>query len=140
MIKKDCIFCKIINGELPSYNVYKDEDIIAFFDISLGNDFHTLVVPKKHYENIFDIDEEILAKLIKVTKKICKEYEDKFGIEHINLVQSNGKFAGQEIFHYHMHILPRMKDDGNIFKFNIDLNNDKRLSENLIKVKGLINS
>lgn len=139
MVKKDCIFCKIVNGESPSYKIYEDRDIIAFFDLSLGNDFHTLVVPKDHYQNIFDIDSEVLAKLIKVVKKISKAYEVNLNIKNMNIVQSNGIYAGQEVFHYHVHILPRDRNDGVEFKFDVDFNNEERLSTNFSKVKDLFN-
>jgi histidine triad (HIT) family protein len=96
-----------------------------------------LVVPKKHYENIFDIEEKILEKLILVTKKICQKYKDELGIEHINILQSNGKFAGQEVSHFHLHILPRKLNDKINIKFNSDLNNHDRLRNNYLKVKNL---
>ena len=137
MARENCIFCKIVRGESPSYKVYENDRVIAFFDISLGNDFHTLVVPKKHYKDIFDIDNETLSEIIKVTKKICRTYKMELNIGNINLVQSNGTYAGQEVFHYHMHILPREKDDGNTLKFNNDINNQERLSANFSRIKDL---
>ncbi|MDA3856148.1 MAG: HIT family protein [Candidatus Woesearchaeota archaeon] len=140
MNKDECIFCKIVSGEIPSYKVYEDEDIMAFFDISIGNDFHTLVIPKKHSEDIFDIEEILLQKLISVTKKIATKYKEELNIDNVNIIQSNGKDAQQDVFHYHMHILPRNKNDKTIIKFNQDLNNHERLCANHKKIKGLFYS
>ncbi len=101
-----CIFCKIINNEIPSYKVYEDDDVVAILDISQLTYGHTLVIPKKHYCNIFDIEETLLQKLILVTKLISKKYNDN-GIEGVNIINNNGEISGQEVNHFHIHIIPR---------------------------------
>ena len=114
---ENCIFCKIINKAIPSYTLYEDDSVIAFFDINPANLGHTLVVPKHHAANIFEISEEDLSKVNRVAKKLCLAYQKILGIEHINIVQSNWLFAGQEVFHYHMHIIPRHEDDQVTFRY-----------------------
>ena len=104
---ENCIFCKIANGEIPSNKVFENDKVFAFLDISPATKGHTLVIPKKHYENIFDIPEELLKEIIKVSQKIAKLLKEKLGAEGINLLNSNNKTAQQDVFHYHMHVIPR---------------------------------
>jgi len=109
---KDCIFCKIINGESDSWKVLETEYAYAFLDIHMVSRYHTLVIPKKHYENIFDITEQALSEVIVLTKRVCKLYENKLGIKHLQIISSNGKEAQQDVFHAHYHIVPRSREDG----------------------------
>lgn len=120
------IFKKIINREIPAHIVYEDDKVIAFLDILQATKGHTLVVPKEFYENIFDIDENTLAHLIKVTKKLATIIKDVFKAEGVNLVNNNGKVAGQSVFHYHMHIVPRYKEDSFLITFQ---NNSDSLTD-----------
>lgn len=108
----DCIFCKIVKGEIPSYKVYEDNDTVAFLDVFPVTRGHCLVIPKAHAENIFDIAEADLQKIISVTKTVSEKVKYALGADGIRLSQSNGKMAGQEVMHLHMHIIPRYKDDG----------------------------
>ncbi|GIN93183.1 protein hit [Siminovitchia terrae] len=103
----NCIFCKIVNGELPSAKIFENEDILAFLDISQITKGHTLVIPKVHKTDIFEMDEETAAKLFSAVPKIAQAIKDQFGAKGINLLNNNGSFAGQEVFHYHMHLIPR---------------------------------
>ena len=103
--------------EIPSYTVYEDDSVMAFFDINPANLGHTLVVPKQHAANIFEISEEDLAKVNIVAKKLCLAYQKILWVEHINILQSNGSYAGQEVFHYHMHIIPRHEHDQVTFTY-----------------------
>lgn len=103
---ENCIFCKIIKGEVPSYKVYEDDFVYAFLDINPSSPGHTLVIPKKHSENIFDIDKDDLERVIMVSKKISQKMKD-LGCDGINIYNNNGKDSGQIIFHFHMHIVPR---------------------------------
>ena len=102
----DCLFCKIIKGEIPSHKIYEDENVYAFLDISAKVVGHTLVVPKKHCVNILDCGEEYLNFVINAVKKIANHYM-KQGFTGFNLQVNNGESAGQEVPHLHFHILPR---------------------------------
>lgn len=107
----NCIFCKIINKEIPSYKIYEDEYVYAFLDISKDIYGHTLVVPKKHYKNILDVPEEELNKLMKAIKIISNHYVNKLGFEGINTFNNNEECAGQSVMHLHFHIIPRRSND-----------------------------
>ncbi|WP_077615682.1 HIT family protein [Caenibacillus caldisaponilyticus] len=109
----NCIFCKIIRGELPSAKVYEDENVFAFLDIGQVTKGHTLVVPKDHYPNIFELPADTAAKLFSVVPKIAGAIRDAFQPEGLNLLNNNGEIAMQSVFHYHLHIIPRYgKGDG----------------------------
>ncbi|MFV2048674.1 HIT family protein [Metabacillus sp. YM-086] len=109
----DCIFCKIVKGEIPSAKVFENEHVIAFLDISQVTKGHTLVVPKVHRENIYELTPEIASKLFEVVPQIANSIKEQFQPVGLNLLNNNGEKAGQSVFHYHMHILPRYgKGDG----------------------------
>ncbi len=112
-----CIFCKIINGDIPSSKIYEDEDVLAILDISQLTYGHTLVIPKKHYINIFDIDEDVLLKLTKVVKMITSDFNEK-GVAGVNVITNAGEIAGQEVMHFHYHILPRYNKEEFGYKMN----------------------
>lgn len=107
----DCIFCKIIKGDIPSFKIYEDEYTYAFLDIAKDVDGHTLVIPKKHVVNILDCDEETLNHVSKTIKKICNHYVDNCGFAGCNILNASGKAAQQSVFHLHFHIIPRKNDD-----------------------------
>lgn len=109
---KDCIFCKIIRGEEKSWKILETEEAFAFLDIHPASKFHTLVIPKKHYTNIFDIPEADLNEVILLVKKVCKLYEEKLAIKNVQIINSNGREAQQDVFHIHFHIVPRSMEDG----------------------------
>ena len=115
-----CVFCKIASGEFSSHKIYEDEKVLAILDLSQATKGHTLVMPKKHYENIFDLDEDTSKHLFNVVRKIAKHYkETDENILGINLLNNNGSSAGQTVMHYHMHILPRYENDDLVnMKFN----------------------
>jgi histidine triad (HIT) family protein len=125
-----CIFCKIIKGEISCKKVYEDETVLAFLDINGITEGHTLVIPKEHYTNIFDIPEESLSNIIKVVKKLSVLYKEKLGCDGINVVNANDKSAHQSVFHYHMHIIPRKENDG----IDLDFHGVSRTNEELDKV------
>jgi histidine triad (HIT) family protein len=108
----DCIFCKIVNGELPSYKVYEDDDILAFLDISPINYGHTLVIPKKHFQNLESIDENLLCKIIIIVKKVGQILKNGLGVEGYNVCENNDAVAGQIVSHLHFHVVPRSEGDG----------------------------
>ncbi|MDO8668768.1 MAG: HIT family protein [Candidatus Buchananbacteria bacterium] len=108
----DCIFCKIIKGEIPSYKVYENGDVLAFLDITPVNSGHTLVISKNHYDNLIDLPEEEAGKLINVIKKITPAIVKATEADGFNLNLNNGSAAGQVINHVHFHIVPRKNNDG----------------------------
>ena len=107
----NCIFCKIISGEIPSATVYEDDEFKVILDRFPGNIGHTLILPKKHYADIFEIDEETAGKLFKLAVKVAKNMKKVLNLEAMNLVQNNGAMAGQTVPHFHLHLIPRYKDD-----------------------------
>ena len=107
-----CVFCKIISGEFNSSKIYEDDKVLAILDLSQATYGHTLVMPKEHYENIFDLSEETASHLLSVVTKIAKHYNNVIpNLKGINLLNNNGLKAGQTVMHYHMHIIPRYEDD-----------------------------
>jgi histidine triad (HIT) family protein len=109
-MSESCTFCKIARKEASASIAYEDEDVIAFMSIHPINVGHTLVVPKKHYENIYEIPEEEVAHLYKVVKKLAYAVKKAVDAEGIRIVQNNGEAAGQVIFHMHVHIIPMNND------------------------------
>jgi histidine triad (HIT) family protein len=107
---ESCIFCKIARKEAPASTVYEDEKVIAFLSIQPINIGHTLVVPKNHYENIYEFPEEEVAHLYKIVKKLAHAVKKAVDAEGIRIVQNNGETAGQVIFHLHVHIIPMNKN------------------------------
>ena len=114
----DCIFCKIINGEVPSYTVYEDDIVKVFLDVNPVSSGHTLIVPKKHFENIYDMDLETLQHVEKISKKLGKTLQEKLNADGITRMQNNGH--GQDVKHYHMHLVPRYKTDKLKFELNLE--------------------
>ncbi|MEK7140349.1 MAG: HIT family protein, partial [Patescibacteria group bacterium] len=112
MQKDDCAFCKIISGELPSSKIYENSEVLAFLDINPVNIGHSLVVPKKHFDNIYETPADVLANMITVAKIVSKAIKTKMKAEGINVTMNNDSMAGQVIFHSHMHIIPRFTNDG----------------------------
>lgn len=118
MKKEDCIFCKIAAGEIPSRKLYEDDDVIVIMDLSPTSKGHSLIIPKEHCTNIYDIDEDVAAKVMRVAKRLAIKMTDALGCDGFNLLQNNGETAGQTMFHFHMHLIPRYKDaDNNMLKF-----------------------
>ncbi|MEO0340963.1 MAG: HIT family protein, partial [Bacteroidota bacterium] len=103
----DCIFCKVARGDAPSWKVYENESTYAFLDINPVSRYHTLVIPKKHYQDIFDIEEKDLQALIATVKKVAKYYKEHLGLEDIQIISNSGAAAQQTVFHLHFHIVPR---------------------------------
>lgn len=108
----DCIFCKIANGEIPSNTIYEDEKFRVILDLGPATKGHALVLPKEHYADLFEIPEDTLAEAAKVAKKVAANIKEKLGCDGLNLVQNNGETAGQTVMHFHLHIIPRYKNDG----------------------------
>ncbi len=108
---KDCIFCKIINSEIPSYKVYEDEDVYAFLDISQTTPGHTLLIPKKHVKDIFAYDQTLAQKVLGKIPLIARALKKSLpNLNGLNLISNNGKIAGQAVFHSHFHFIPRYNE------------------------------
>lgn len=110
-----CIFCNIINNEIPAYKIYETNSILAFLDISAVTKGHCLVVPKKHVENIFDLPRDIAKEIMEATAIIANLLKTKLNIFNINLLNNSGTLAGQTVMHFHLHIIPRYENDGITF-------------------------
>lgn len=115
----DCLFCKIINGDIPSLKVYEDEYVYAFMDIMPLTKGHTLLIPKTHCQDLFEMPEEVAANLYKVAPKIANAIKATFNPIGMNTVNNNGAAAGQSVFHYHLHFIPRYDEtDGLKMEWN----------------------
>jgi histidine triad (HIT) family protein len=111
-MENECIFCKIIKGEIPSEKIYEDEHTFAFLDIHPINRGHTLVIPKEHHENIYETPPEVFANLMKSVQFLSGKVKSAVGAQGINIGINNEAAAGQLVFHLHAHIIPRWSDDG----------------------------
>lgn len=108
----NCIFCKIANGEIPSKTIYEDERFRVILDLGPATKGHALILPKDHYADLFALPEETAAEAMKLAKKLGAQMKEKLGADGFNLVQNNGECAGQTVFHFHLHLIPRFKEDG----------------------------
>lgn len=106
-----CIFCKIVNGEIPSHKVYEDKNVLAFLDITHGTKGHTLIIPKKHVKNVYELDEETIVNVFKVVPKIANALKKAFNPIGLNIINNNDKPL-QSVFHFHIHLIPRYENDG----------------------------
>ena len=111
MNDNNCIFCKIISGEFSSYTLYEDEDFKVIFDISPVTKGHAILIAKKHYKNLFELDDQVASRALVVVKKVATELAAELNCDGFNLLQNNEAIAGQTIFHFHIHLIPRYKDD-----------------------------
>ncbi|SFG06189.1 histidine triad (HIT) family protein [Lachnospiraceae bacterium C7] len=111
MKDNNCIFCKLANGDIPTNSIYEDEDFNVILDASPATKGHALILPKNHYANIYEIEPELLGKAAKLAQKIIKKEKDILGCQGYNLVQNNGEVAGQTVFHFHMHLIPRYENE-----------------------------
>lgn len=107
----ECIFCKIANGEIPSATLYEDNDFRVILDVNPASKGHTLILPKKHADNLYDLPDETASKALVLAKNMASKIEKALECDGLNLVQNNGETAGQTVFHFHMHIIPRYKND-----------------------------
>ena len=111
MKEDNCVFCKIASGEIPSYTLYEDEDFKVFLDLSPTSFGHALIVPKEHYRNLFELDDSIASKALVLAKKVATAMKKSLNCDGLNILQNNGEVAGQTMFHFHIHVIPRYKND-----------------------------
>ena len=133
----NCIFCKLANGVFPTNSIYEDEDFNVILDASPATKGHALILPKEHYANMFEIDDDILAKAAKLAKKIMTHEKEILGCDGYNLVQNNGEAAGQTVFHFHMHLIPRYSDNNESKMTNLKPNefSDEEMKDICDKMK-----
>ena len=111
MKDENCIFCKIANGEIPAATLYEDDDFRVILDLGPASKGHALILPKEHYANLYELPDELVAKVIVLAKKMITKLTDVLGCDGYNLVQNNGAAAGQTVFHFHLHMIPRYEGD-----------------------------
>ena len=114
MKKDNCIFCKIANGEIPSRTIEENDMFKVVLDVGPATKGHALILPKDHYTNLYDLPEDVTAEVYKMAKKIALRMKEKLGCDGVNIVQNNEEAAGQTVFHFHMHVIPRYKGDKQI--------------------------
>lgn len=135
----NCIFCKIVNGEIPAVKVFENEHVLAFLDISQTTEGHTLVIPKQHVENLFMLDQETAQQVFSVIPSIANAIVRAFDAKGLNLVNNNHEVAGQTVFHYHVHLVPRYEghDDGFriLYSNNMEKYSQQRLQELALQIK-----
>ena len=108
----NCIFCKIANGEIPSKTLYEDDSFRVILDLGPATKGHALILPKEHYADLYELPEDAAGEVMKLAKKMVTKMTERLGCEGFNLVQNNGDLAGQTVFHFHMHMIPRYQADG----------------------------
>ncbi len=111
MRDENCIFCKIAGGEIPSTTLYEDDDFRVILDLGPATRGHALLIPKEHYRDLFDLEDEVAQKVLLRARRIAGRMKEALGADGFNLVQNNGKAAGQTVFHFHMHLIPRYEND-----------------------------
>lgn len=116
---KDCIFCKIVAGEIPCFKLFEDDTTLAFMDINPVNPGHCLAIPKAHHANAFEIPEEDIAATAKTARRIAEAVNRALSPDGINLLQANGEAAGQSVYHFHIHIFPRRHGDNATFNWTL---------------------
>lgn len=111
MREDNCIFCKIANGDIPSKTIYEDEEFRVILDLGPAARGHALILPKNHYADLYELPEETASHVMLLAKKMAARMKEKLSCDGFNLVQNNGETAGQTVFHFHMHLIPRYRDD-----------------------------
>ena len=109
----NCIFCKIVKGEIPSNTFYEDDDFKVILDVGPASKGHSLILPKNHYANLFELEDEVAAKVLPLSKKMAAHMTEVLGCDGINVLQNNGEAAGQTVHHFHVHLIPRYIKDNN---------------------------
>lgn len=112
MKDNNCIFCKLANGEIPTATLYEDEDFRVILDANPASKGHALIIPKEHYADLYELEDSLAGKAMILAKKMIAKMTDVLGCDGYNIVQNNGECAGQTVFHFHLHLIPRYKDDG----------------------------
>lgn len=112
MKDENCIFCKLAGGDIPTATLYEDDDFRVILDANPAAKGHALIIPKEHYANLYELDDELAGKVMVLAKKMITKLTDLLGCDGYNIVQNNGEAAGQTVFHFHLHMIPRYQNDG----------------------------
>lgn len=134
MKKDDCIFCKLVNGIIPTNSLYEDDVVKVIFDAGPASSGHVLILPKEHFDNVYSLDDDTAAHIFQVAVKVAKALKEGLNLEGLNIVQNNGEIAGQTVFHFHMHIIPRYKGD----TVNVGWKPGEVTDEEIEKIKSLV--
>lgn len=134
MKKDDCIFCKIANGEIPSRTLYEDDEFKVIMDLAPATKGHSLILPKNHFNNLYELPDETAGKAMMLAKKMATMMTDKLSCDGFNLVQNNGECAGQTVFHFHLHLIPRYLDDNQNILFEATHPSAEELDEVLKQI------
>ena len=134
MKKDDCIFCKLANGVIPTNSLYEDDVVKVIFDAGPASLGHVLILPKEHFDNVYALDDDTAAHVFQVAVKVAKALKEGLNLEGLNIVQNNGEIAGQTVFHFHMHIIPRYKGD----TVNVGWKPGEVTDEEIEKIKSLV--
>ena len=132
---KECIFCKIAGGEIPAATIYEDEEFRVILDLGPASKGHALIIPKAHYANLYEMPDELAGKAMILAKKIITKMTEVLQCDGYNIVQNNGEAAGQTVFHFHMHLIPRYKNDDARFGWKTGELTDEVRDEILAKLK-----
>lgn len=135
MKDNECIFCKLANGEIPTNTLYEDNEFRVIFDAEPATNGHALIIPKNHFRNLYDIDEATLSKVAVLAKKMAGVMTKEFGADGFNIIQNNEEAAGQTVFHFHMHLIPRYKNDKAIKFWNPGKADAEKLKEMSEQIK-----
>ena len=130
-----CSFCKLANGDIPTLTLYEDDDFRVIFDAAPATDGHALILPKDHYRNIYDIDEEVVAKAYRLAKKLAVIMTDVFGADGFNILQNSNECAGQTVFHFHIHLIPRYEGHAPIFGWNHGEQDPDKLNKAILAIQ-----
>ena len=134
MKKDDCIFCKLANGIIPTNSLYEDDVVKVIFDAGPASSGHVLILPKEHFDNVYALDDDTATHVFQVAVKVAKALKEGLNLEGLNIVQNNGEIAGQTVFHFHMHIIPRYKGD----TVNVGWKPGEVTDEEIEKIKSLV--
>ena len=118
MKKDDCIFCKLANGVIPTNSIYEDDDFKVILDADPATRGHALIIPKEHFDNIYEVSDEVASRIMPLAKKLATHMTQKLGCDGFNILQNNGEAAGQTVFHLHVHLVPRYSDGDSILTWS----------------------
>lgn len=133
-MKEDCVFCKIIKGDIPSFTIYEDELFKVILDRFPARPGHALIIPKAHYKDVFELPEEVARLLYPLAKKMAVKIKEAVGAEGMNILQNNGEVAGQSVYHFHLHLIPRNAGDG------VTLNKSSNSETTLEELEAVLNA